>query len=526
LVIVPNLSELLTYLGARGVQELMLQSGARPAVRLGNEARAVAKETLTTPEIEALFASTSVAELLVRQEAWTKTHPVRIEGRDYLARVARREQQLQVRLALAPGNRAGDVRLDGTSRAAAESSGIEIDASEAPARDRRAGVDRAAAPASGHTPEDVLRALLLRARQSGASDLHVAGACVPQRRLGGRLFAAGDRQPREAVDRMLMPLLGERERAALSERGYADFAVDIDGPGRLRVNISRQRTGLKGCFRLVAAEPPSLDRLGLPQELTRVTEHHQGLVIVAGPSGHGKTTTMAAFIDLFNASRPVHIIRVEDPVEVVHPIKRAVVTQREVGNHTTSMQAALKAALREDPDVIAIGELRDRETVEVALSAAETGHLVFATMSTPSGAKTIDRLIDMFPPEDQPQVRATLAGALKIVVCQRLVPTITEGQRAAAAEMITGGIPLWTMIRDNKLVQLPSLMQRGRAMGMIRLEDSLSALVQRGEISLETARLYADDPRQVSAGQSNGAAPAALQAAAPAGFMGRLGRKS
>jgi twitching motility protein PilT len=325
---------------------------------------------------------------------------------------------------------------------------------------------------------------------------------------------------------MLMPLLGERERAALSERGYADFAVDIDGPGRLRVNISRQRTGLKGCFRLVAAEPPSLDRLGLPQELTRVTEHHQGLVIVAGPSGHGKTTTMAAFIDLFNASRPVHIITVEDPVEVVHPIKRAVVTQREVGNHTTSMQAALKAALREDPDVIAIGELRDRETVEVALSAAETGHLVFATMSTPSGAKTIDRLIDMFPPEDQPQVRATLAGALKIVVCQRLVPTITEGQRAAAAEMITGGIPLWTMIRDNKLVQLPSLMQRGRAMGMIRLEDSLSALVQRGEISLETARLYADDPRQVSAGQSNGAAPAALQAAAPAGFMGRLGRKS
>jgi twitching motility protein PilT len=209
---------------------------------------------------------------------------------------------------------------------------------------------------------------------------------------------------------------------------------------------------------------------------------------------------MAALVDLVNRQKPHHIITVEDPIEVVHPIRKAVISQRQVGLHTASFHRALKAALREDPDVIVIGELRDRETVEMALQAAETGHLVIASMSTPSGAKTIDRLIDMFPPDDQAQVRSTLAGALKIVVSQRLVPAADRSRMVAAAELITGNIPLWSLIRENKLFQLPSLLQRGRNYGMIRVEDSLNELLARGVIDEAAARAAADDPRLIYPG--------------------------
>jgi twitching motility protein PilT len=220
-------------------------------------------------------------------------------------------------------------------------------------------------------------------------------------------------------------------------------------------------------------------------------------VVVSGPNGAGKTTTLAALVDLFNSERSMHIITIEDPVEILHPVKTAVVSQREVGSHTKSFHSALKSSLREDPDVIAIGELRDRETVEKALEAAETGHLVLATMSTPSGASTIDRLIDMFPPDDQSQVRATLAGVLKFVVSQRLIPRVDGRGRVVAVELLTGGMALWTLIRDDKLYQLPSLLQRGRAFGMIRIEDSLNELVSSGAISIEVARTFADDPRLI-----------------------------
>ncbi|MEX1365109.1 MAG: PilT/PilU family type 4a pilus ATPase [Nannocystaceae bacterium] len=337
--------------------------------------------------------------------------------------------------------------------------------------------------------------LLAYGRNIGASDVHVVAGRPVAFRVGGRLEGRGDEVPVARVQQMLEAVVPPLHAPHLQQRGYCDFGMDVQGAGRLRVNVSRQRTGLKGCFRLVATVPPTLEQLGLPHELSKVTRYHQGLAIVSGPNGQGKTTTMAALVDLLNASKPVHIITVEDPVEVVHPVKRAVISQREVGTHTRSFPAALRAALREDPDVIVIGELRDRETVEMALSAAETGHLVIATMSTPSGAKTITRLIDMFPPDDQAQVRATLAGALKIVVSQRLVPRADGRGLVAAAELITGNVPLWSLIRDDKLFQLPSLLQRGKAFGMIRIEDSLSALLQTGVIDEPVARRFADDPQ-------------------------------
>ncbi|MBW2224015.1 MAG: PilT/PilU family type 4a pilus ATPase [Deltaproteobacteria bacterium] len=340
-----------------------------------------------------------------------------------------------------------------------------------------------------------LRALLEQALAQSASDVHIMSGEPARFRCGGRMVPHGAIISDEQAREFIMPLLNERNAKQFAELGYADFACQLEGAGRLRVNVNKQRSGIKGCFRLIMAEPPTLESLGLPHELRQMLNYHQGLVVVSGPNGAGKTTTLAALVDLFNSERSVHIITVEDPVEVIHPVKKAIVSQREVGAHTKSFHSALKGSLREDPDIIAIGELRDRETVEKALEAAETGHLVFATMSAPSGASTIDRLIDMFPPDDQSQVRATLAGVLKFVVSQRLLPRKDGDGRVVAVELLTGGMALWTLIRDDKLFQLPSLLQRGRAFGMIRIEDSLNELLSSGEITMETAEMFADDAR-------------------------------
>jgi twitching motility protein PilT len=340
--------------------------------------------------------------------------------------------------------------------------------------------------------------VLVAARAEGASDVHVQQGEPIRVRIVGQLATRDMRATPGLLERSASALLNERLLEQFETRGHVDFSAQHPKAGRLRLNLCRQRGGLKLCARLVADRPPTAAALGFPPQMERFALLHQGLCVIAGPSGHGKTTTMAALIDGLNGSKPEHIITVEDPVEIIHPVKRAIVTQREVGTHTETFGSALKAALREDPDVIAIGELRDRETVEMALSAAETGHLVLATMNTPSGAKTIARLIELFPPEDQAQVRATLCGALKLIVSQRLIPR-TDGTRMVAAfEVITGGPPLWGLIRDNKLHQLPSLLQRGKAYGMRRIEESLRELVLQKAITHEEALRYAEDPRALA----------------------------
>lgn len=345
-----------------------------------------------------------------------------------------------------------------------------------------------------------LAALIRSARARAATDLHVAANRAVMVRALGELVPLEPTVMRAAeVEALLLPLLGPVRRAQLESRGYVDLAVEIPGDGRLRGNVSRQQGGLKGAFRLALTRPPTLEELGLPAQLGKLTDHHQGLIVIAGPSGHGKTTTLAALVDQVNAAEPVHILTIEDPVEIEHPRKAAVISQREVGRHTLSFAAALKASLREDPDVIVIGELRDRETVEIALTAAETGHLVIATMSTPSAAKTIDRLIDMFPPDDQSQVRASLAAALRAIVAQRLLPAASGDRVVAAVELVVGVLPLATLIRDNKLFQLPNLMQRGKAYGMLRLDDSLLEHVRAGRITEEVALRAADSKKDVLA---------------------------
>ncbi|HEX7666408.1 MAG TPA: PilT/PilU family type 4a pilus ATPase, partial [Polyangiaceae bacterium] len=329
-------------------------------------------------------------------------------------------------------------------------------------------------------------ALVSAARADRVSDLHLISERPPLFRVAGDLVPRGPVLSVREVERMIATVVPERLRGELERDGAVDFAMQLNG-GRLRVNATRQRTGYKLSIRLVSDQVPTLESLGLPPGIADATKHHQGLIVVTGPTGHGKTSTLAAIVDILNRGTTHHIITVEDPIEYVHPKAKAMMSQREVGTHTKRFASALKASLREDPDVIVVGELRDTETVQMALSASETGHLVLGTMNTPSAAKTIDRLIDLFPPADQGQVRMTLAVGLRLIVSQRLVPT-TDGKLAVAAELLPGSIALGTLIRDNKTFQIPSLQQRGKAMGIIRLEDSLVDLVKGGRITVDTAR--------------------------------------
>lgn len=339
-------------------------------------------------------------------------------------------------------------------------------------------------------------ALLREAREQDASDLHLQAGQPARQRIQGRLQPMGEPCAAQTVAAWAQAITPAELQASLTALGYADFAYAQPRLGRFRVNVSRQASGMKICMRLVPQQAQSLELLGLPADIEAVTHYHQGLAIVSGPKGHGKTTTLASLVDAINRQSAVHIITVEDPIEVVHENQRAQISQRQIGLHTKSFARALKAALREDPDVIVIGELRDRETVEIALTAAETGHLVLATMSTRSAAKTVDRLIDLFPPDDQQQVRATLAGALKMVISQRLLPAV-HGGRVAAVELLTGSVPLWTLIRENKMFQLPSLQQRGRSMGMIRLDAALETLLAAGTITASEALRVCEQPAEM-----------------------------
>lgn len=359
-------------------------------------------------------------------------------------------------------------------------------------------VDTEPPPSAGPTNPEI-GGLLDGARRSSASDLHIVAGRPPLFRIGGQLYPRGDVLVAEAVERMICPLIPPRLAAVLAREGSCDFALEDPERGRFRVNVSRQHTGLKVCLRLVPRELPTLSALGLPSELARVTSHRQGLVVFTGPTGHGKTTTLTAVVNQLNETTTHHIIIVEDPVENIHPKKKALISQREVGTHTATFASALRAALREDPDVIVVGELRDVETVRMAVAASETGHLVLGTMNAPSAAKTIERLIDLFPPADQPQIRLTLASSLRLIVGQRLVPNHDRSRVHAAIELLPGSTPLSGIIRDSKTFQIPSLQQRGKALGIIRLDDSLADLVKAGRVRADDVLPLAQNPQELEA---------------------------
>lgn len=507
-----TLHQMLPELARADVAEFAIASDRLPCVKVAGNYEPVDDTTRSTAAIlEMLVAAGGgdyVDNLLAGPAQWT----TRVEGVGLIAVTAvMRAGRVQARFALMRPSM-GDPSRTSVDRGAPAPRSAHVDTTFESTSPALGGDGEAAARTRPVTAMmqgqgSTLDELLVSARQEGASDLHVVAGRPMLVRIGGELLARGPEIGPSAVEAMVASLVPERSRGPLAAQGSCDFAIERPS-GRFRVNVARQRTGLKACFRCIAATVPTLASLGLPADIERATHHHQGLVLVTGPTGHGKTSTLAAIVDIINAGTTHHVITVEDPVEYVHPRKRAMISQREVGTHTRSFQSALKASLREDPDVIVVGELRDTETVRMALAASETGHLVLGTMNTPSAAKTIDRLVDLFPPADQPQVRMALAGGLHLIVSQRLLPAANGAGMVAAVELLPGSVALWSLIRDNKTYQIPSLQQRGKAFGIVRLDDSLADVVRSGRVTRAAALAVAENPDELDAVLSGKRVPA------------------
>jgi twitching motility protein PilT len=341
-----------------------------------------------------------------------------------------------------------------------------------------------------------LTAILVFAKDQGASDLHICPGLPPVLRLRGEVRplempALSPDETRVAI----YDLLNDEQKKRFEEMHDLDFAFEIPNLSRFRANLLVQRLGVGGVFRLVPSTVLSLEDLAMPPVLKQLSSLERGLVVVTGPTGSGKSTTLAAMVDHINATERLHILTIEDPIEFVHEPKKSVVTQREVGPHTHSFSNALRAALREDPDVILVGELRDLETTQLAITAAETGHLVFATLHTNSAAKTIDRVIDIFPSGQQQQVRTMLSESLEGVVAQTLLPAKDGKGRVAALEVLVGVPALRNLIREDKTAQILSVIQTGAQHGMISLDQHLRELVMQGKLSRDVAMKRSSNPR-------------------------------
>ncbi len=338
--------------------------------------------------------------------------------------------------------------------------------------------------------------------QNKASDLHISAGEAPMVRVHGELqrIDLPALTPEEA-HRLVFDCLSDAQRRVFQEKLEVDFAFALDDELRFRVNAFVQNRGEGAVFRSIPTKIPSFSDLNLPPVLRHFAEQDKGLVLVTGPTGSGKSTTLAAMIDYINETTPGHILTLEDPIEFVHKSKRCLINQREVGTQTHSFSAALKSALREDPDVILVGELRDLETVSLALTAAETGHLVFATVHTSSAPKTVDRLVDVFPTAQQAQIRTMLSESLLGVATQALLPKIGGG-RAAAIEILVATAGVRNLIRENKTYQIPSAMQVGAKYGMVTMDAALAELVNKGLVAPEEIRnhLPEADPQRTAQG--------------------------
>jgi twitching motility protein PilT len=321
--------------------------------------------------------------------------------------------------------------------------------------------------------------LFRRMAELGASDLHMTSDHVPKIRESGDMvdLSGIPKLSKEQIRKVLMEICPERSQQQFDETGDADFAYALEGVARFRCNYFMDRYGPGAVFRRIPDTILSAEKLGLPPAVLKLTEFKKGLVLVTGPTGSGKSTTLAAMIDYINASRSEHIITIEDPIEFVHPPKKCLINQREVHQHTKSFSASLRAALREDPDVVLVGEMRDLETTRIAIETAETGHLVFGTLHTSTAASTVDRIINQFPADEQEQIRLMLAGSLRGVIAQNLLKK-KGGGRVAALEilLVTSGVA--ANIREGKTYQIPSAMQIGAKYGMQLLNDALEKLVK------------------------------------------------
>jgi twitching motility protein PilT len=330
--------------------------------------------------------------------------------------------------------------------------------------------------------------------ENNASDLHLSTGTKPKIRKHGELEELDHPElTNDDLRALLFEIATEEQQKIFLARKDLDFAYEIPDVSRFRANYFEQKRGLGAVFRVIPTKILSVQDLGLPDQILRLTQLSRGLVLVTGPTGSGKSTTLAALIDYVNSNRKDHILTIEDPIEFVHQNKSCLVNHREIGSHTESFASALRAALREDPDVILVGEMRDLETIELAITAAETGHLVFGTLHTSSAAKTIDRIIDAFPAGQQAQIRTMLSESLKGVLCQQLLRRVDKPGRLAALEILFCKTAIANLIREGKTFQIPSVMQTSKGEGMQLLDQAIMEFLMQKKIAPEEAYLKAND---------------------------------
>jgi twitching motility protein PilT len=444
----------------------------------------------------------------------------------------RGDPQVEVRLAVVKAiGLIDDPRVDGYIEESAKSDAsldIRIRAVELLRERRGAKAAGGEAQVSSAHLTRPMEKLFAYAREARASDLHVTPEEPPFLRVNGVIERIKTKPlARAQVDALIDDILDPVRRPILQEKGSVDFCYAIPGVGRYRVNCFRQMRGTSCVVRVIPNVPPTLADCGLPQQLEEVGVYHQGVILITGAAGCGKSTTLTAIVNLLNETRNTHILSLEDPIEFLHTPKRALINQREIGRDSRSFAAAMRGALREDPDIIVVGELRDKETIRLAMIAAETGHLVIATMQTTGAIATVDKVVESFPADEQAQIRVQFAGSVKLIVSQVLVPKANGNGRAAAFELLKATPPVCAIIRDGKTFQLGSAMQIGRTQGMLTLDASLEGLLVSKQISLETALAYAQKKetflKAARAGQA--ASPegeATEEAAPPSSFSAQL----
>ena len=344
-----------------------------------------------------------------------------------------------------------------------------------------------------------LKSLLQNVIDSKASDLHLISGLPPTLRIDGELtvIPGAGVLTQDQIKELLTQVLPNEQIERLSVNKEIDFSLAFSEKGRFRANAYTQKNTLAAAFRLIPLEIPSIESLGLPNIVHNFANLRQGFVLITGPTGHGKSTTLAAILNEINKTRATHIVTIEDPVEFIFRAERSIVSQREMRSDTHSWDIALRSVLREDPDVVLVGEMRDYETIAAALTIAETGHLVFATLHTNSAAQAIDRIVDVFPDEQQKQVKLQLSNTLEAVFSQRLIPSVTRN-RVIAYEVMLGTTAIKTAIREGKTYQIESILETSQEVGMSTIEKSLADLVRRGIVTLETAQGWSVRPDEVA----------------------------
>jgi twitching motility protein PilT len=457
---VPRIDRFLTAMKQHGADSVRLGTGKPVRLARGGVLQPVTKDPLTESQVTALLkeiASPAVAERIEAQARFTFAYESPIGP---------------VEVALAPE----EGGFGATLRSAVPGDGSTAVPSEV----------RVAEPdLTG--PRKEMERLLRRMVESGGSDLHLRTDAIPILRKDGELL----RLEEPPIDAALLDLLLRSIMTPVDLESYRrdndhDWAWEVEGVARFRANAGRDRKGAIAVFRQIPAEIKTVEDLGLSQQVQNLCGLNRGLVVVTGPTGSGKSTTLAAMVDLINRTRSDHIITIEDPIEFVHQSKRCLVTQRQVGIHTRSFKAALRAALREDPDVVLVGEMRDLETISIAIETAETGHLVLGTLHTTTAASTLDRVIDQFPTDRQPQIRVMLSESLRGVVAQVLCRKVGGG-RVAAREVLLSIPAVSNLIREGKTFQIPSIIQTNRKLGMVTLNDALLELVEAGTVEPKEA---------------------------------------